>query len=74
MFDFGVGSIEFHKTKEIKEQSWLWGFSLTWKGNNAKSEKSYKTNEEAKNNQQWGEDFAIVNVLHIGENNSTSNI
>ncbi len=39
--------------------------------NNAKSEEDYTTKEEAKNNQQWGEDFVIVELFHIG---STTNI
>jgi hypothetical protein len=61
--------------RTIELNAWLWGFSLTLKDNNAKCEKDYKTNEEAfVNNQQWGEDFVIVNLLHIGGNNSTSNI
>jgi hypothetical protein len=38
MFGFGVGSREFGKTKQrnqkaTKLNAWLWGFSLTLKGN-----------------------------------------
>jgi hypothetical protein len=46
---------------------WLWGFNFILKGNNVESEEDYKRKDEAKNNQQWGEDFAIANLLHIGE-------
>jgi len=71
MFDLGVGFREFHKNKEnqraIEFNAWLWGLNLTLKGNNAKSEEDYKTNEEVENNQQWGENFAVANLLHICE-------
>jgi hypothetical protein len=35
--------------------------------NNAKSEEDYTTEEEVENNQQWGEDFVVVELFHIGE-------
>ncbi len=35
--------------------------------NNARSEKDYTIEEETKNNQQWEEDFAVREFLHIGE-------
>jgi len=35
--------------------------------NNARNEKDYTTKEEVENNQQSKEDFAIVELLHIGE-------
>jgi hypothetical protein len=35
--------------------------------NNVRSEENYIIEEEIENNQQWGEDFAITKLLHIGE-------
>jgi hypothetical protein len=35
--------------------------------NNAKSEEDYTTEEEVENNQQWGEDFDVIKLLHISE-------
>jgi len=35
--------------------------------NNAKSEEDYTIEEEAKNSQQWGEDFAVAELFHISE-------
>lgn len=34
---------------------------------NEKSEEDYTTKEEAENNQQWGEDFVVVELFHISE-------
>jgi hypothetical protein len=53
--------------RAIEFNFWLWGFSFTLKGNNVKIENNYKKKDEAENNQQWGEDFAIPNLLHIGK-------
>jgi hypothetical protein len=33
--------------------------------NNVRSEEDYITKEEAKNAQQWGEEFVVVELLHI---------
>jgi hypothetical protein len=35
--------------------------------NNAKSEEDYTIEEKVENNQQWGEDFIVVELFHIGE-------
>jgi hypothetical protein len=35
--------------------------------NNARSEKDYTIEEEAKNNPQWGEEFIASKLLHIVE-------
>ncbi len=35
--------------------------------NNAGSEQEYTTENEAKNNPQWGEEFVIIELLHIVE-------
>jgi hypothetical protein len=53
--------------RAIEFNFWLWGFSLTLKGNNVISEEDYKKKEEAENNQQWAEDFVITNLFHINE-------
>jgi len=33
--------------------------------NNVGNEEDYITKEEAKNTQQWGEEFVVVELLHI---------
>jgi hypothetical protein len=33
--------------------------------NNVRSEEDYTTKEKAKNIQQWGEEFVVVELLHI---------
>jgi hypothetical protein len=38
--------------------------------NNVKNEEDCTTKEEVENNQQWGEDFVVAKLFHIG---STSN-
>jgi len=35
--------------------------------NNAKSEEDYTIEEEIENNQNWGEDSAIIELFHMGK-------
>jgi len=49
-------------------------YIITININNAKSEEDYTIEEEIENNQHWGEDSTTIELFHIGENSSTSNI
>jgi hypothetical protein len=42
--------------------------------NNAKIEEDYTTKEEGENNQQWGEDFAIAKLFHIGSTSTSKDL
>ncbi len=42
-------------------------YTATTNINYARSEEDYTTEKKVENNQQWGEDFAVVELFHIGE-------